>query len=220
MNTDSIHSYMHPYVAVDGAVLRYHNGAEVLLTKRQSAPQKGAWSLPGGFLDIDKRIDHTLLEKVEKKTGVSGYYMEQLKTYDTLDRDSRGRILSVAYLALIHNNTAAGNWFRIDGETLIGKEETIRFDDLAFDHGVILRDALDRLSNKLWYSDLPRYLLPEQFTVREAQQMFEEFGQQKRTSFRRYLGARVVETGDIRTYGAEGGRPAALLRWNNEWKGD
>lgn len=208
-------SYDHPYVTVDGVVLRFCSEKllEVLLIKRDSEPEYGKWSLPGGFVDIDKRLDETLLTKVSQKTGVTGYYMEQLMTYDALDRDPRGRILSVAYLALTNDLDASGDWFQIDGEMLRRGGEEFPSRVLAFDHGKILRTAIIRLLGKFWYSDLPRYILQPEFTVRDAQLLYERLGGHAHSNFKRKLTAYIEGTGNTREYGQSGGRPAALFRW-------
>lgn len=215
-----IQNYEHPYLTVDGVVLCYRNGIEVLLVRRSEQPEQGKWSLPGGFMNIDQCLDQTLERKVAEKTGVSGFYREQLKTYDALDRDPRGRILSVAYLALIRGEEVPGAWFHMNGNTLEKDTVKICVSDLAFDHGQILLDALDRMKNKLWYSDLVKYLLPEQFTIREAKTLFSLLGGRPTSMFRRDLGARVIEMEAAYATRQGRGRPAALFRWNPDWKGD
>ena len=87
--------------------------------------------------------------------------------------------------------------------------------DLAFDHGEILRDAVERLAGKLWYSELARYLLPEEFTIREAWALFDAIEQKGHsiTNFKRDIKNRIIETGNVRVYAEGRGRPAALYRW-------
>ena len=211
-----IRNYEHPFVAFDGVVLRCQKEhLEVLLVQRTEPPEAGKWSLPGGFMDIDRRLDETLLSKVSEKTGVTGYYMEQLKTYDAIDRDSRGRILSVAYLALTNDIHGCGDWFQMNGNKLSYGETALDRADLAFDHGDILRDAVERLAGKLWYSELARHLLPEEFTIREAWALFDAIEQKGHsiTNFKRDIKNRIIETGNVRVYAEGRGRPAALYRW-------
>lgn len=211
---DHIQSYDHPFITVDGVVFRFKDERlEVLLVLRDSEPESGKWSLPGGFMDIDKRLDEALLTKVSQKTGVTGYYMEQLMTYDAPDRDPRGRILSVAYLALTHDLNAVGDWFQMDGGALRRGDESFPFSRLAFDHGNILQDAITRLLGKFWYSDLPKYLLQPEFTAREALLLYDALGGHTHNNFKRRLAAYIEETGNIRQYGRGGGRPAAMFRW-------
>ena len=110
-----IEEYAHPYVTVDAIVFRFYNEKlQVLLTKRADDCdiERGKWSLPGGFCSIDMRLDTTLEKKLVEKTGIStltsGFYYEQLKTYDGIDRDLRGRIISVAYLCLTNDYKDTG----------------------------------------------------------------------------------------------------------------
>lgn len=180
---------------------------------RDAEPEAGKWSLPGGFMDIDKRLDETILEKVAQKTGVSGFYMEQLMTYDALDRDPRGRILSVSYLALTNELGASGDWFQVDGDVLRRGHEDFPFASLAFDHRKILQDAITRLLGKFWYTDLPRFLLQPEFTVRDVQSLYGALGGLTHNNFKRKLSAYTEATGNFRDYGQEGGRPATLFRW-------
>lgn len=210
-----IEKYEHPYVTVDGVVLRFFDRQlEVLLIQREKPPEQGKWGLPGGFVDVDKLLDKSLQLKVSGKTAVSGFYMEQLKTYDALDRDPRGRVLSVAYLALTNRQVAAGEWFALKKRSLVRGETKLSYRDLAFDHGQIIQDALERLAGKLWYSDLPKYLLPDEFTISDASRLCELLEGRETTMLLRKLGDRVTKTGAVRPANKEtGGRPAALFRW-------
>ena len=79
---------------------------QVLLIKREEEPNKGDWSLPGGFVNIDEEITENAYRKLREKTGISGsFYMEQLYTWGDLNRDSRGRVISVSYLGLCNETT-------------------------------------------------------------------------------------------------------------------
>lgn len=215
MSKSDIFNYEHPFVTVDGIILRFRNNAlEVLLMKRDTDPEKGRWSLPGGFVGVDARMEDTLRQKVLDKTGVSGFYMEQLKTYDAFQRDPRGRVLSVAYLCITNQQNQPGCWFRPGKFELEGPDgEKIPYGDLAFDHGFIIHDALERLRGKLWYTDIMRHFLPDEFTILQVQTLCEAIEGKKNTNLRRRLEGRIDDTGNIKEYGAKGGRHAALYRW-------
>lgn len=223
----NIHNYEHPYVTVDGIVLKPSYGDSngsgrakmkwnILLVKRTASPQNGSWSLPGGFMDIDKELDKTLFEKLFHKAGLVEYYMEQLKTFDAIGRDERGRVLTVAYLVLLHKYDDAlpenAKWFTIEEENLVSDDEKLFFNDLAFDHAEILREGLKRIQGKIWYSDIPQYLLAPEFTIKEAQDLFELVENKKTGSFRRQMGDRIVSVKNKQV--DTKGRPAQLYRWN------
>ena len=225
---NSIDKYDHPYVTVDGVVLKTSYDTfsdpqkapklrfQALLVQRPIEPQKGSWSLPGGFVDIDKELDEALITKIFQKTGLVSYYMEQLKTFGKIGRDERGRVLTVAYIILLneYNETLPENakWFYIDGDNLVNEDEKIKISDLAFDHEEILAEALKRIEGKVWYSDIPQYLLAPEFTIKEAQDLFELIENKRTGSFRRQLGDRIISVKDKQL--DTKGRPAQIYRWN------
>ncbi len=205
--------YQHPYVTVDGVLLRTRDShLEVKLI--QPSKLNGQWSLPGGFVFIDKLAIDTLREKMSEKANVSGFYAEQLQTYDALARDERGRIITIAYLCLTNDFSDFDGWFSIiSNEDLAREDMAVKLDDLAFDHGQIIRDAKERLTNKLWYSDLPKYLLPEAFRMSDAQKLFEMLeGSNYQNNFRRLIGNRLVEVGRDDS-GLRKGPKARLYSW-------
>lgn len=193
---------------------------QVLLIKRNVAPCKNQWSLPGGFVSCD---DGMLLEtaktKLKAKAGISEVYLEQLKTFDALDRDPRGRVISVAYLGLAHDSrciqtsgTCEAKWFKVCDigveYEISGGTAFINGKNLAFDHWEIIKEGIERLRGKLEYSDIVFELLPEKFTIKEAQQIFEVILGYRTDSFRRKLGHRVTETNE---YVQRVGKPAKLF---------
>lgn len=181
----------------------------VLLVQRQQAPDAGAWVLPGGFLSRTERPDETAQRKLTEKTGVGAIYLEQLQTYGDPDRDPRGWISSVAYLALtdaaiLSEADSEARWWPVDG-----------LPPLAFDHARIVADAVARLRGKLWWSNIAVGLLPEQFTMPQARSVFESISgvRHEPSNFRRELerSGLVRATGGVAKGGA--GRPAALYEF-------
>ncbi|NMB95637.1 MAG: NUDIX hydrolase, partial [Clostridiaceae bacterium] len=183
-------------------------GLKVLLVKRDEEPFNGEWSLPGGFVDVNVGIEQAARNKVAQKTGVENLYMEQLYTYgNELDRDPRGRVISIAYLALLNkeniqqntdSNTKESQWFWVmikNGQLLYSTDGKGYYliDNLkiAFDHKKILQDALERLKNKVLYTDVAFQLLPELFTMRELQDIFELLHGKTIYSFRRFIESKV-----------------------------
>lgn len=181
----------------------------VLLYRRGEEPQRGVWSLPGGFVDIrEETSEQTARRKLHEKTGVTRAYLEQLRTYDAVDRDSRGRIPSVAYLALVDPSSLPEGddaaWWPVDD-----------LPQLIFDHAQMISDGLQRLRGKLWWSNIAMGLLPERFTIREAQLVYQALSGREfnRANFeRKFRGLGLIQpTDERRTEGR--GRPAKLYEY-------
>jgi 8-oxo-dGTP diphosphatase len=164
-----------PLVTVDVVIFTVREGQlQALLVRRPDGaeePFPGRWALPGGFVDVarDKTLVDCARRKLQDKTGVAAPYLEQLGSWGGADRDPRGWSTTHAYFALIpapdeaHGASESG-WFEAD--------EAVR-KRLAFDHGVILAAALERLRAKVEYTSLPAFLLPEPFTLPELQRTYE-----------------------------------------------
>jgi 8-oxo-dGTP diphosphatase len=154
---------------------------QVLLVQRPAraaAPEEpfpGAWALPGGFVDVERDADllACALRKLFEKTGVASPYLEQLGSWGGAARDPRGWSATHAYFALLPAaelriekgaNAADVAWFDVDA---------LPRRRLAFDHSEILQAALERLRNKVEYTSLPAFLLPEPFTLPQLQRAYE-----------------------------------------------
>lgn len=164
-------------VTVDIALFSVREGRLcVLLVDRGVEPFKGALALPGGFLKANESTDVAAHRELREETNVDALgYLEQLKTYSSPDRDPRMRVVSVAYFGLLADvatplggDDAAGAAF-YPVERFVGR----RAATLAFDHGVILQDALERVRSKLEYSALATSLLPHPFTIAELRGVYE-----------------------------------------------
>lgn len=207
---------------------------QVLLMKRTDEPFKDKWVLPGGFVDIDKTLEDALYEKVFTKANINSAYFEQLYTYGNLGRDPRGRVVTTTYLVLggkdkLDSMIKRGisgielSWFWVqhshEGQLRLIKAdessvEECSGDDLGFDHGEILADALCRIRSKVLNSDIALLTLPEEFTIRECQQVFEQLAGQEISNFRRLINPKIEETGNILTGRAH--RPATLFKIKGE----
>ena len=204
------------HVAVDVVALALlDERLSVLLWRRPYAPFEGDWALPGTFSRPDEGLDASPRRALESKAGLTDVVMEQLATYDqpprgsAPGRDPRGRVVSVAYLALVPDESPVAEsddlrWFPVDAVPA----------ELAFDHGRILADGVERLQAKAHYSSLPLALLPEPVTLPEVHALYEAVLDQELDvrNFRRDLLAAGVldETGETRAAGP--GRPARLYR--------
>jgi 8-oxo-dGTP diphosphatase len=177
------------------------DGLRVLLVKRPDhagEPFRGQWALPGGFVDIaqDGDLKHCALRKLKEKTAVTAPYLEQLGSWGSATRDPRGWSATHAYFALVApdsgvaagGNAADATWFAISGKGVRAP--------LAFDHDEILAAAVERLRNKVEYTSLPAYLLPQEFTLTELQRAYENvLGRSlEKSAFRtRVLSAALVQ---------------------------
>lgn len=203
-----------PAVTVDVVIFRLHEDElKVLLIQRAFPPFKGKWALPGGFVNIDETLEVAALREMEEETGVRDVYLEQLYTFGAPKRDPRGRVISVAYFALISK----------DLEVHAGEEATHaewhpveKIPDLAFDHDKILGYAVQRLRYKLEYSAVGFELLPDEFTLSELQKAYEIVLAEKldKRNFRsRIMEAEIlIETKHMKTAPRQG-RPAKLYRY-------
>jgi 8-oxo-dGTP diphosphatase len=168
------YEYPRPAVAVDCVVFGLdldEDALEILLIQRSNEPFAHAWALPGGFMQMDETAGDAARRELEEETGVTDVYLEQLFTFTDVDRDPRGRVVSIAYYALAklsdHRIRAAtdaesAGWF--------GIHELPR---LAFDHQVIIDTAIERLRGKVRYAPIGFELLPQKFTLSQLQRLYE-----------------------------------------------
>jgi len=200
-----------PAITVDLVIfsVRAHD-LNVLLVRRADAPFRGRWALPGGFGRPNESLDDAARRQLEEETGVRDVYLEQLYTFGAPRRDPRGRVISVAYFALAAasvNAQASGPGVEVAWHALD------KLPELAFDHGEIVRYALQRLRYKLEYTSVGFELLPNEFTLTELQTAYEiVLGEKldKRNFRRRILEAGILaETSRYRESDGQG-RPARL----------
>jgi ADP-ribose pyrophosphatase YjhB (NUDIX family) len=151
----------------------------VLLTQRPDGPNEpcpGLWALPGGFIDVEKdaSLEACARRKLAEKTGVASPYLEQLGSWGGNARDPRGWSATHVYFALIPSE---GIEPRAGGRAADARWHPVRDhgvrEKLAFDHTEILSAAIERLRNKVEYTSLPAFLLPDEFTLSELQHVYE-----------------------------------------------
>ena len=160
-------------VTVDIAVLTIRHGDLcALLVRRGTHPYLGDWALPGGFVGVDEDLDVAARRELAEETGVDQAHLEQLRCYGRPGRDPRMRVVSVAYLALVADlpepvaSTDAA-------EARLWPVADLGGPGLAFDHGQILADAVERARSKLEYTSLATTLLPEPFTIADLRRVYE-----------------------------------------------
>lgn len=146
---------------------------QLLLVRRQTAPYAGSWALPGGIVQSRETLEDAARRILAERTGLSVAYLEQLYTFGDPERDPRGRTLSVAYYALLPPTalpTAAQPGRGVDA---LQWADAAAPPALAFDHGRIAAYARQRLAQKLAYTPLAFYLLPEKFTMADLRRVHE-----------------------------------------------
>jgi 8-oxo-dGTP diphosphatase len=199
-------------VTVDIVIFTIVNGVlKVLLVRRRIPPFVGQCAIPGGFVHENEDLDQAALRELREETGVSDVYLEQLYSFGKPDRDPRGRVITVAYFALISadrklkagSDAAEADWYPTD-----------HLPSLAFDHGAILSYAIERLRNKLEYTTVGFQLLPEKFTLTELQEVYEAILGKKldKRNFRRKMSILKILK-PLPEYRRGGQRPAQLHRF-------
>ena len=199
----------------------------ILLVKRSDYPFKGKWCLPGGFLDPKmETLEECAKRVLKRETNLSNIYLEQLYTYDALDRDPRTRVVSTAFIALVDKNRLTEminpNACNLSIKKTLREKTTDRYsfkarkNVLAFDHDLVVLAGLERLKNKLNYTDIVFNMMPEYFTLGELQQVYEVILNKKLLdpAFRRVIKDKVVKTNKMRT--GEGHRPSVLFKYRKK----
>ena len=181
----------------------------ILLVKRNTYPFKDMWCLPGGFLNpLSETLEDCAKRVLLNETNLKDIYLEQLFTFDDINRDPRMRVISTSFIALNKLNDSLYEnacWFDIDIkekddiveillynqiETLtikIQKElkhrtterfsyNVINADKIAFDHSKVILSGIERLKNKIEYTDIVFNMMSDYFTLGELQKVYEYFG--------------------------------------------
>ncbi len=167
----------HLLIAVDCIIFGF-NGQDlnVLCIKRDFEPGMGKWSLMGGFVGKNESVSDAATRVLEKLTGLNNIYMDQLNCFGDVYRDPGGRVVSVAYYALINSNQYP--------EELLARHQARWFNyraipALIFDHKKMVRLAIKQLQEKAISHPLGFVLLPKKFTMSQLQTLYEViFGMQ------------------------------------------
>lgn len=180
-------------LAVDCIIFGF-DGKEMkaLLIKRDFEPEQGKWSLMGGFVNQDENVDDAATRILEQLTGLTNIYMEQLYCFGDTNRDSAGRVVSVAYFALINiadydeqlTRDHEAQWFSLN-----------KIPALIFDHKQMLKRAKETLVEKVGNHPIGFELLPHKFTLSQLQNLYEaiyETPLDKRNFTRKILSINVL----------------------------
>jgi 8-oxo-dGTP diphosphatase len=163
--------------AVDLVIFTVRDGRlHVLLIERGNMPYRGEAALPGGFVRDGEALDAAARRELREETGVAGdrLHLEQLHAYGDPGRDPRGRIISIAYLALgpdlpmpqAGTDASAAHWTLVS--SVLDGQIT-----LAFDHEKILRDGLERARSQLEHTTIATAFCTEPFTIADLRQIYE-----------------------------------------------
>ena len=134
------YKYPRPAVTADCVVIANETVPRVLLVQRGIEPYKDRWAFPGGFMNMDETTEECAIRELMEETGLKVEELHQIGAYSKVDRDPRGRTITVAYLAIIdkpvavtgQDDAAKAEWWPINA-----------LPPLAFDHEDIMRDALE-----------------------------------------------------------------------------
>lgn len=176
-------------IAVDSIIVGFNENdheLQVLLLKRKFEPEKGKWSLMGGFVEPTESLDDAAKRIVYQLTGLDNVYMEQLYAFGEPERDSGGRIISVAYFSLVKIKDSDRELVRQNGANWVPLSQLPK---LIFDHNEMIEKALRKLRIRARTQPIGFELLPEKFTIPQLQRLYEAIYQKPfdKRNFRRKL---------------------------------
>jgi len=206
-----------PLLTVENIILSYESKQiKALLIQRKHDPFKGEWALPGGPVAIDESLEEAAGRHLRAQSGIEDAYIEQFHTFGAVDRDPRGRSVSVTYYALINSDDMAldpgpealsAAWFNI-----------YELPELAFDHAEILEFAIHRLKEKLKYESIGFNLLPRDFTLSDLQRLIETItgkSLDKRNFRKKILGLNILKESMV--IKSKNNKPLATL-YHFDWE--
>lgn len=228
--------YEKPAVTVDMLIFTVNPekdyALELLLIERGGHPYLGKWAIPGGFVEMDESLEEAAARELLEETGLSDIYMEQLYSFGDVGRDPRMRVISVAYMALVPkeklkpvagDDAAKVRWFSVHWEETedaeaggmrlwLEADEHLEEEDIAFDHEKVIKTALQRMKNKVEYTDIAFELVGEKFTLTQLQMIYEAIlGRElHKPNFRRGIADQVEKTEELETKSSN--RPSYLYR--------
>lgn len=206
--------YKFAVIATDVVIFTIkNNDLNVLLIQMKKKPFIDMWAMPGGLVNPGESVDDSAKRNLSLKAGVKDIFLEQLYTFGDADRDPFGRVVSVAYFALIQSTDVELKttkdykdvaWFSVK-----------KLPKMAYDHKEVLALAIERLKSKLEYTNIACNLLPNEFTLTELQDIYEiilDKKLDKRNFRKKILSLKLIKTtGRKRAGGAN--RPAELFKF-------
>jgi 8-oxo-dGTP diphosphatase len=206
--------YKYAVIATDVVIFTIIDSElKVLVIKMKKYPFKNCWAVPGGLIKIDESVDHAPRRILFEKTGVKDVYLEQLYTFGEVNRDPFGRVVSVAYFALV---TASGIKLKTSEDyESIDWVSVNNLPGMAYDHKEIVKTAIERLRSKLEYTNVVYSLMEKDFSLGDLQKTYEIIlGKpiDKRNFRKKLLSLDIVKKTSQRTIG-EAHRPAILYQF-------
>lgn len=210
------YEYPRPSVTTDIVIFSIREDKlHVLLIQRDEEPFEGSWAIPGGFVLMNESLLEGATRELKEETGLCGIKLEELGSFSAPDRDPRGRVITVAFVALVPSDSLVlrpdtdardAKWFALDA-----------LPELAFDHPEIMAAARQRLvahvTSDVSVSARSAFeFLPEKFTLAQAQTVFEVLrgSDLDKRNFRKWIMANWELTDlNEKTFGGRH-RPAAL----------
>ncbi len=172
------YNFPRPALTVDCVIFGFDDvELKILLIERGLEPFKGSWALPGGFVHINETADEAAKRELFEETALNEIYMEQLYTFSEVERDPRGRVVTM----VAGDDAKNAKWFPLSN-----------IPKLAFDHKTIVDKALERLKGKIRYQPIGFELLPEKFTISQLQTVYEAILQ--KTLDRRNFRKKILKT--------------------------
>ena len=169
--TDFYKSNPQFFVGVDGVIFGLNKGElSILLAKRNFEPEKGKWSLMGGFVQEGESVDDAAKRVLLELTGLNDVYMEQVGAFGAVDRDPGERVISVAYYALINFDEYDRIRVMEHNAQWISIHE---MPQLGFDHPSMIEKARELIRRKLTHEPIGFNLLPKLFTLTQLQSLYE-----------------------------------------------
>lgn len=193
-----------------------------LLIQMNKAPHEGKWAVPGGLIEQDETTEQAARRILKDQTAVTDAHLEQLAAFDAPDRDPLGRVVSVAYVALVSSEGVTlrttekyrdVRWWPVFAAASSDKSPRVALPPLAYDHKAMILAGVERLRAKLEYTNVAWSLLPREFTLSRLQRLYEII--LGRPLDKRNFRRKILDLGIIAPTGAKssGGahRPAELF---------
>ena len=203
-------------VAVDAVVFTVrHDQLQILLIKRKYAPFKKSYAIPGGFVRPNEELEDAAKRELQEETGVTNVFLRQFASYGKVGRDPRGRILSIAYLALISpdqnlqasTDASSASW-----------HSAYELPQLAFDHKEIIDQALAEIRYRLQTTNIALQILPQYFTLSQLQRLYELVLDKEldKRNFRKRIKELDILKETNRTWREGAHRPAKLYTFRHQ----
>ncbi len=204
-------------IAVDAIVFGYEkNVLYVLAVQQKYGVFKDRWVLPGGFIKDDESLIDAVKRELQEEAGIDVNYLEQLNTFgDEVNRDSRGRVISVAYFALVNpqnfmlkadTDAKDACWFPVDEIPVLG-----------YDHNEMVKLAHQRLKAKLTYQPIGFDLLDNEFLFSDLENLYCSILERDidRRNFRKkILSFGIITETDRMVKTSSSGRPGKLFKFD------